>query len=151
MEAFRKEIYQIATETGRRPEEMIIAAIDKIGEGMSDTDVFATLRAEGKVATASFTQDFAKVSGASLKMKRQLGIDTADLRKTYAGLHLVMKGKGALALDDFLESSESLMRRANEMGMKGTKAAIELGAAAKTASMEMSVYSADVHKISLNY
>ena len=74
MRSFREEIYKIAAETSQGPEKILTAAIDKIGEGMNDADIFATLRAEGLYTTASFSKNMEGISSGALAMRRAMSM-----------------------------------------------------------------------------
>ncbi|MDR2561714.1 MAG: hypothetical protein LBC63_08090 [Holophagales bacterium] len=141
MERFRREIYAIASETARGPEEILAAAIDKVGEGLSDKDIFATLRMEGRYATASFTKNMGDISASTLKMSRLMKMDLDTATDAFAGIHEIMKGKGKLDFGGFLGASEGIMRNAGAiMGSttgKGKDGILELATAAKIASKTM--------------
>ena len=142
MEAFKNEIYSIAAETGRGPEEILANAIDKVGEGLSDKDVFATLRKEGLYATASFSKNMGDISGATLKMSRLMKMDLDTATDAFGGIHEIMKGAGKLEFEGFMAASEGMMKNAGAiMGSKsgkGKEGALQIAAAAKIASKTMS-------------
>jgi len=138
MDAFKGEIYKIAAETARGPEEILNAAISKIGERMSDADIFATLRQEGLYATASFSKNMEGISESTVKMSRLMGMSYQDASKAFAGILEVSKGTGKLSFEGITSAVEPMMRDAGRMGLGGVKGAVQIAAAAKIASKTMS-------------
>jgi len=138
MEAFRSEVYKIAAETGSAPERILDAALSKVGKGVADGDVFASVRTAALYAKASFSKDVgAFMSGASA-LGRQMNLTGEEARMTMAGIFEVAAGAGKLGMEDMLAATEGMMRGAKEMGLTGAKGAVQIAAAAKFASRDMS-------------
>ena len=142
MEAFKRKIYEIATKTATGPEQILNAAINKIGEGMSDADIFSTLEKEGLYFKATFSKNFTEISDATLKISRNMKMDLDTVTDSFAGLHEIMKGSGKLDFESFMKSSEGLTRDAGLiMGSKsgkGKEGILQLAVATKFASKTMS-------------
>ena len=137
IEAFKRQIYQIAAESAQAPEQLMAAAEAKLRRGVRGDELFKSLRAEAKYTAASFGKDMAAISDATHAFSRHMGINMAEKQEqAFAGMLAISK-QGLMTMDDLAKASNSLLNEASSVGLSGKMGAMQVLAAAQLSTVDV--------------
>ena len=134
---FKANIYKIAAETARKPEELLEASIRKIRRGMKGDEIIKTLASESTFAAATHSKNLGQISVATYQLERQMKLLPGEAHDSLAGI-MELSSKGTVTFEDFLGGANALMNEASAVGLHSKKAIMQIYAAAQVASRDAS-------------